>query len=99
VKDNTEAFQRALNDSAGLPVDTLYVDTRHERGCVLRYGAVPDGGSPYIDHPETCPCHRMPRDPTIVEFHPGVYRIGKPWWRRLLDRLGLQQSPRQSEEK
>ena len=31
----------------------LSIDDRHERGCVRRYGAVPD---PWVEH-EDCACH------------------------------------------
>jgi len=30
------------------------VDDRHEKGCIRRYGAIPD---PWIDHKD-CPCHK-----------------------------------------
>jgi len=29
-------------------------DRRHEKGCIRRYGAIPD---PWIDHKD-CPCHK-----------------------------------------
>ena len=46
----------AQSDTVGV----VPADPRHERGCIFRYGAVPEGGSEYIDHPERCPCHGRP---------------------------------------
>jgi len=33
---------------------SVSVDERHEKGCVRRYGAIPD---PWIEHKD-CPCHK-----------------------------------------
>lgn len=46
---------RAMAEGAMTYDDTaLAVDDRHERGCVMRYGAVPDGEP--VD-PKDCSCH------------------------------------------
>ncbi len=41
-------------NSGSITMATVSPDKRHERGCVRRYGAIPD---PWIPH-EDCECHK-----------------------------------------
>ena len=70
--DNTKAFERALLN------DQTAVDDRHERGCVLRYGAVPDdeNNEAYL-RPETCVCHRRPKEQDTIYLPTGTYILGR----------------------